>query len=778
MVEPLEARDLPAPLTWAAGVRLPTPRGGVVAVMQGGQVLVLGGPTTDTPGLTVTDPTWQATVTAAPAQDIARSSPGVGITPSGGVLLFGGQNQGVALDSAYPYGWTGDGDPPEIPPLGTPRGLLGWATDENHRIYAIGGVDDHNTPLASVEYYTQATNSWTAAASLPQTLYAESAVADGAGHLFTFGGVTAGGLTSTVYRYTIATNTWDTVAPLPFAVRDSAAVLASNGLVYVLGGVTADGTTAAVESYNEATNTWTTEASLPAPVSAAAAVSDYLGRIEVLGGYDSNGQATANVWISQELNQADTGPTITTTAPTFGWTGRPYGYQVLSTANPQATYTLTAAPDGMTINPATGLIAWTPTADQVGSFPVTVQASNFAGQASQSFTLTVRQSPPTVPTNVAVSGRSVASLTLSWSPSTDPIGVTGYDVYLVTQRGHSGRDGGITTYYTRVATVTGTTATVGGLGAGGTYTFAVDAFDSSNLYSGYSLWVRGTTETLPSFTGQPGGTMFNLTARHAFSLTLTATGDPTDFSYTIINPPTGMTVGTTSGVVSWTPPDAAVGTTSVTFQVSSSAGTGGTITYNFAVAPNLPLPQYTSANLVNGTLYAVPRQPLTIQLSDSFSNSTVIWSLVSGPSGMAVNAGTGLVTWTPAATTPLGATSAVFQATNYAGSVNLTVPISVVFASAPTKVADSGLLAGPIGVRVIISWAAPTTAAKPVTKYEVLVTTPGGTGRTTTTYTVSGTARKLKVTGLPSYSWITVEVVAVDAKGDLGVPGLVGFVSP
>ena len=26
--------------------------------------------------------------------------------------------------------------------------------------------------------------------------------------------------------------------------------------------------------------------------------------------------------------------------------------------------------------------------------------------------------------------------------------------------------------------------------------------------------------------------------------------------------------------------------------------------YNFAVAPNLPVPQYTSANLINGTLYA------------------------------------------------------------------------------------------------------------------------------------------------------------------------------
>ena len=79
-------------------------------------------------------------------------------------------------------------------------------------------------------------------ASLPQTLYSESAVSDGAGHIYTFGGVGANGaITNNVYRYTIATNTWDQVAPLQVGVRDSAAVLGSNGLIYVLGGTTAGG---------------------------------------------------------------------------------------------------------------------------------------------------------------------------------------------------------------------------------------------------------------------------------------------------------------------------------------------------------------------------------------------------------------------------------------------------------------------------------------------------------------------------------------------------------
>ena len=70
--------------------------------------------------------------------------------------------------------------------------------------------------------------------------------------------------------------------------------------------------------------------------------------------------------------------------------------------------------------------------------------------------------------------------------------------------------------------------------------------------------------------------------------------------------------------------------------VVGASGTGGIVNYNFDVAPNLPVPQYSSANLLNGTLYATPTALLQMQLSDSSSNSTVTWSLVSGPAGMTV----------------------------------------------------------------------------------------------------------------------------------------------
>ena len=204
--ERLEARDLPALLTWAAGVSLPSPRGGVVAAVQGGDIMVFGGTTTDVTSLSASDPTWKATVGSEPATNTVRVSPGVGILPNGYVLLFGGRANGSADSSAteYDYAATPDGEMSvntSVSPMNSSRVLFGSATDENHLIYAIGGIGSSSNggdggggsdaPLSSVEYYTQSTDTWTSVASLPRTLYSEAAIGDGSGHLFTFGGVDA-----------------------------------------------------------------------------------------------------------------------------------------------------------------------------------------------------------------------------------------------------------------------------------------------------------------------------------------------------------------------------------------------------------------------------------------------------------------------------------------------------------------------------------------------------------------------------------------------------------
>ncbi len=87
--------------------------------------------------------------------------------------------------------------------------------------------------------------------------------------------------------------------------------------------------------------------------------------------------------------------------------------------------------------------------------------------------------PPTAPGNLTVTGHTSTSVSLSWSASTDNVGVTGYQVR---------RDG------TVVATVTGTAYTVGGLSPATGYGFTVAARDAAGNVSAPSNAVTATTD--------------------------------------------------------------------------------------------------------------------------------------------------------------------------------------------------------------------------------------------------------------------------------------------
>ncbi|MFH8368375.1 carbohydrate binding domain-containing protein [Streptomyces sp. NPDC018031] len=86
---------------------------------------------------------------------------------------------------------------------------------------------------------------------------------------------------------------------------------------------------------------------------------------------------------------------------------------------------------------------------------------------------------PTAPDGLRATGTTSSSVALAWNPSTDNVGVTGYDVY---------RDG------TRVASVTGTSATVTGLAPSTRYGFTVRARDRAGNTSPDSAAVTATTE--------------------------------------------------------------------------------------------------------------------------------------------------------------------------------------------------------------------------------------------------------------------------------------------
>lgn len=91
--------------------------------------------------------------------------------------------------------------------------------------------------------------------------------------------------------------------------------------------------------------------------------------------------------------------------------------------------------------------------------------------------------PPSTPTGLAVTGTSQTSISVSWSASSDNVGVAGYGLYR----------GGAST-----GSTTATSATFGGLACGTNYTLAVDAFDAAGNRSGQTSTTAATAACPPS----------------------------------------------------------------------------------------------------------------------------------------------------------------------------------------------------------------------------------------------------------------------------------------
>ncbi|MDJ1506100.1 fibronectin type III domain-containing protein [Xanthocytophaga agilis] len=102
---------------------------------------------------------------------------------------------------------------------------------------------------------------------------------------------------------------------------------------------------------------------------------------------------------------------------------------------------------------------------------------------------------PSVPTNLSVVSKTETTVNLSWTASTDNVGVTGYDIY----------NGSVV-----VGTSNTTSYTVSGLTANTTYSFTVKAKDAANNVSAASTALAVTTTSgTPSVSNGLSGEMYS-----------------------------------------------------------------------------------------------------------------------------------------------------------------------------------------------------------------------------------------------------------------------------
>jgi hypothetical protein len=155
----------------------------------------------------------------------------------------------------------------------------------------------------------------------------------------------------------------------------------------------------------------------------------------------------------------------------------PYGYSqyfqtdVDTTGVNQGSYQLV-------MNVVNPLSAVSSTAKTLRFANATQNADGWLGLGPISVSTGVDTTAPTVPTGLTVTGTTSSSASLSWTASTDNVGVAGYDVY----RGAA-----------KVGTATGTAFTDSGLSASTSYGYTVDAYDAAGNVSARSAAVTATT---------------------------------------------------------------------------------------------------------------------------------------------------------------------------------------------------------------------------------------------------------------------------------------------
>lgn len=261
--------------------------------------------------------------------------------------------------------------------------------------------------------------------------------------------------------------------------------------------------------------------------------------------------------------------------------------------------------------------------------------------------------PPTAPVGLAATATSSSTIDLSWSSSTDDVGVTGYQVF---------RDAGVTA----IGTTTGTTFHDTGLDPDSTHSYAVIAVDAAGNRSALSNTASAKTSAAPPSDVTPPTAPANLAA------TLNVTTNAINLSWSASTDDVGVTGYRVFRDGGATPLSTVTGTT------FSDSGQSGTHSYTVAAIDAAG----NQSGLSNTATATVPVQAQVV-LTDLSLNparvtapassiGTVTLSGAAPAGGLSVtlrSSDTKKATVPATVTVPEGATSATFVITTLAGNL-------------------------------------------------------------------------------------------------------------
>ncbi|MDI3297628.1 MAG: putative Ig domain-containing protein [Bacillota bacterium] len=388
---------------------------------------------------------------------------------------------------------------------------------------------------------------------------------------------------------------------------------------------------------------------------------------------DAPGQITFSVSVSDTAGQTGyatltipvlSGLAITTTSLPAGEVGQPYSAQLEATGGqPPYTWSATSLPDGLSVDPSSGLITGTPAA--AGIYQVQAAVSDTAGQqAEAAFTLVVSQTtstnPVQQPTSLTITTTALQDATVGEPYSAQLQAAGGTPPYTWTapyglpfawmQLDASGSISG-TPDVAGSGTVTVQVTDSAGQTAVASLPFTVVAGAGNN---------SSPIITLPYLpTGKVG---------EPYQAALQATGGQPPYSWAVSALPDGLSLDPSTGVISGIP-TVAMSNLTTTVTVTDSAGVKSSQTVTITILPaDRPEPPHIAATaLPDGTVgqpYAEvlasswPSQPpadVQLRWSDCTAGVTDEWrqyleaqGINPGlPDGLSLDPSTGAVTGVP-----------------------------------------------------------------------------------------------------------------------------------
>ena len=374
-------------------------------------------------------------------------------------------------------------------------------------------------------------------------------------------------------------------------------------------------------------------------------------------------------------------PTILSKPVTAATMDTTYQYDVeaIDADGDTIAFGLLKAPVGMSIDPLSGQIRWTPTASALGKSDVAVQVADSLGKATvQEFSITVRgENLPPLITSAARTSSSVGRNYIYTLEAQDPEG--GPLAYSLSKSsGNMAIDS---------AGVLRWTPTAGELGPRDVIITVTDN-RGAKAEQAFTVAVAAAEPNKPPIiTSQP---KLQAILNQPYSYQVTANDpDGTELQYAFLEFPNGMTIDRQSGLVQWTPNQTGIGR--VTLYAIDPDNGDAEQSFEVVVTDTNRGPTITSRPASNVASGATFRYDLHANDPDG---DRLFYELSSGPSGMTIDS-LGRVAWTPSAaqtglhkvklTVSDGRGASVSQEFDLTVTVDTTAPLVYLSLASPIK---------------------------------------------------------------------------------------------